>query len=52
MRITIDDNTSTKKQKYKKKYKKRRIKKTKSVVYEHGLDSPVKISEYNYSAYG
>ena len=52
MRITIDDNTSTKKQKYKKKYKKRRIKKTKSVVYDHGLDSPVKKSDYNFSAYG
>ena len=58
MRITIDDSTSTststKYKKYKKKFKKRRIKKTKteSAYNEQGLDSPVKKSDYNFSAYG
>ena len=52
MRITIDNDTSKKYKKYKKKYKKRYVKKTKSVAYEHGLDSPVKKSDYNFSAYG
>ena len=53
MKIIIVDSGDTPKGKKSKKYKKRHFKKkAKKRIVVDGLDSPVKKSDYNFSAYG